>query len=283
MEIWFVYALLSGLFAGLYSFFLKVSAEKNHNSSLVTTYSMFVCSAMGLFFFLFNTTNLNLLLLLFVVSFANAFLYFIAIVTRIESLKNIDTTIYFPISKTIGPVLMVFIGILFFSEKLIFFEFVGIMIGVVVPLLLIHKKENSNQKNMKKGLILLGIGIVFGVLSSSMSKVIVVNNLNILLFLFVSFFFGGLFSLFNYRRSKKKKVNRSDNIKLIGILNGVILFFSAYFFTNSTIGNLGVVYTINSFSILVPIILSIIIYKENFNTRKGLAIALTIVSLYFLQ
>ncbi len=44
-------------------------------------------------------------------------------------------------------------------------------------------------------------------------------------------------------------------------------------------GPLGIVYTITSIYILIPIILSIIIYKEHWNTQKVVAIVVSILAL----
>jgi uncharacterized membrane protein len=43
--------------------------------------------------------------------------------------------------------------------------------------------------------------------------------------------------------------------------------------------NFAVAFTINSFSILIPIILSIIFYWEHFNLKKWMVIVLSIVSI----
>ena len=48
-------------------------------------------------------------------------------------------------------------------------------------------------------------------------------------------------------------------------------------------GSLGVVYAIQSLYILIPIILSIVIYKEHWNVRKIFAIILSLAALAFLR
>lgn len=283
METWFLYALLSALFAGLYSFFLKISAEKNHNSSLVITYSMFSAAFIAIIFIIFENYNFNLLWIVFLVGLGNSIFYFISSTTRIKSLQNIDTTIFFPLYKTLGPLLMIGISVGFFLESLSQKEAFGLFLGLIIPLLLISKNENKRQTNLKKGLIYLVIATIFGVISSSLGKFITMYDLNVSLAVFASYFTGGIISLTIYKKSQNKKKHSLNKIKRTGIFNGIFLFFSTYFFMKSTIGNLSIVYTINSFSILVPIILSILIYNEHINLRKSSAIALTILSLFFLK
>ena len=223
--------------------------------------------------------------ILFLVSVINGLFYFIAIILRIESLKNITSIMYFPIYKMLWPVLILIIWILFFSEKLTYFELFWIFLWITVPLLLIWKDDKKKQNNLTKGLILLVISTLFAVLSSASWKIIMINNMNIYLFMFLTSITWTITSYYLYRRNHKN-IDREfwiNKLKRTWILSGVILFFSIYFFTSSTIWNLWVVYTINSFSILIPIILSIIIYKEHFDFKKSIAIVLTLLSLLFLK
>jgi uncharacterized membrane protein len=285
MEDWFTYALLSGFFAWFYSFSSKISAEKDHSSFLITAYSMLSCAIVSLIAYFFTSQSFNNLGLLFLISVINGLFYFIAIILRIESLKNITSIVYFPIYKMLWPILMLVIWILFFSEKFNYFELFWVFIWITVPLLLIWEKNNKLQKNLTKWISLLVISTLFATLSSATWKIIMVNNLNILLFIFITSISWSIFSYYLYIRNHKKKNKEYwiNKLKRIGILSGIILFLSIYFFTKSTIWNLWIVYTINSFSILIPIILSIIIYKEHFDFKKAIAIVLTLLSLFFLK
>jgi uncharacterized membrane protein len=66
---------------------------------------------------------------------------------------------------------------------------------------------------------------------------------------------------------------------IFGFLIGIFHFLAFMTFQKALTGNLAVVFTINSFSILIPIILSIIFYKDHFNKKKAFVIALSIVSI----
>ena len=283
METWFIYALLSGLAAGLYSFFLKVSAEKKHNGFLVSTYSMFVASGLALVFFILSLDKISPICIFILTAVVNGTFYLVAIITRIASLKNIHTTIYFPIYKTLGPILMLLVSVFVFSEPLNAYEWVGFVLGISVPLLLISRSENSIQTNLRKGLLYLVVGTVFAVISSATAKVVTVNILNVFGYIFLSFLISGFISLTYYKLTSSQVAESGEKLKRIGILNGVLLFLSVYCFTKSTTGNLAIVYTVNSFSILVPIILAVFIYKEHFNLKKFIVIVLTLLSLLFLH
>ncbi|MCA9459331.1 MAG: EamA family transporter [Nanoarchaeota archaeon] len=282
MESWFLFALLSAIFAGLFNFMLKISAEKNHNSSLVILYSYLSGLTISGIFLSFNLENLDSLLFIIFLAFINSLFYFFATLTRIESLKYIDTTIYFPLYKTFSPIFIALISYFIFTENLTRFEFIGIISGILVPLLLINQAENKKQKNMKKGLIYLLIGIIFVLITTSTGKIIMEKDLNLYIYIFFTPLFGLVFSYFTYKKTYNEN-HSSHKLKRIGILNGFFYFIMFYTFTLSMKGNLAIVYTINSFSLLIPILLSVFIYKEHFDKKKTLAIILTILSLYFFQ
>lgn len=206
MESWFFFALLSFVFSGLYSFFLKVSAEKNHDSSQVSFYTYLSGAFLaGIFFFLHLDFGFSSFLFIFFLAFLNAFLYFLATLTRIESLRCIHTTLYFPLYKTFGPLLVTVVSLFFFKESLSSSEIFGIVLGIFVPLLLINKKESSRQSNLKKGLFLLFLGMLLATIASSTGKIIMENNLNFYLYIFLTPLFGLCFSLFTFKKMGEKK------------------------------------------------------------------------------
>jgi drug/metabolite transporter (DMT)-like permease len=283
MEIWFRDALLSWVFAGLMLFSSKFSAEKNHSSFLVTSYSFLVCSCISLFLLLINWVSLDNTLTVLILSILNWLLYMLALLVRIEWLKNITTVIYFPINKVIAPIIIMLIAWFYFKETFSYLELFWIFLWITVPLLLVWEKENKRQKNLKKWLILLVVSTIFSTLSSATWKEVVVSGYNFFFFLTVTSITWATISYIVYHRKHKKLNDHSlSKIKRTWIISWVFLFLSIYFFMRSTVWNLGVVYTINSFSILIPIILSIIFYKEHCDKKKALAIFLSIVSLFFL-
>ena len=93
---------------------------------------------------------------------------------------------------------------------------------------------------------------------------------------------GGVIAFFSYRlfkKHKKKILYNDDGLIKFSLALSIVQVIAVYSFTRALAGNLAVVFTINSFSILIPIILSIIFYKEHFNFKKGLVIVLSIVSI----
>ncbi len=110
-----------------------------------------------------------------------------------------------------------------------------------------------------------------------------IRNLDLSLFVFFWAFFWFLSSIIIYKFDKAKKnlkyEKQNKDIIKFSVFQWVIHFFAFYFFIKALEWNLAVVYTINSFSILIPIILSIIFFKEHFSFKKAFVIVLSIISI----
>lgn len=284
MESWFYYAILSWMFSWLYAFWFKFSAEKNHSSFLMTGYSMIVYSFLSLFsLILVNNYVLDLYIVLFI-SIITWTIYFLSNILRIESLKNISSIIYFPIYKTLGPIIVLLIAIIFFEETPNSKELFWIIIWISVPLILITKKEKEKNKNLKKWVIFLIVSTILAALASSSWKLIVDSNYNAFFYMFASWWFWWLLSMTFYLKKHHKRADLSiSKIKRTWIINWILLFFSIYFFILACKWNLAIAYTINSLSILIPIVLSVIFYKEDLTKTKIIAVILTLVSLFFMK
>lgn len=92
-------------------------------------------------------------------------------------------------------------------------------------------------------------------------------------------------SFITYKYIKNDKDYSILHIKRTWIITGLLNFLTFYFFVKAVTlwDNLWVVYTIQSLYIVIPIILSIIFYKEHFDMKKLIAIILTVATVFFLK
>ncbi|MDQ7022206.1 MAG: EamA family transporter [Candidatus Gracilibacteria bacterium] len=235
-------------------------------------------------FYLYNNfgnyvfSDLGIMILLAIL---NTIFYFLSTIYRVKSLDNMDTTLVFPLYKTFSPILITIISLFIFGESLNFKETLGIIVGIIVPLLLITKTENNIQKNLKLGIIFVIATSIFGAISNGFNKAIYNFEINVDLFVLLSLIAGTFISIFSYKvfDKKEKKLYSKKGIYKFGVLLGFFHFMSFYTFTLAVKGNLAIAYTINSFSILIPIILSVIFYKENMTYKKAFVIFLSIISM----
>jgi len=261
----------------------KVIAERWYSTKQVSFYSFSVASIvsviMYIFFEGFSFSPLGLYTII-ILSFFNVLFYYTSILSRVESMRHIDTVIFYPIYKTIWPILVTLISVFVFLETLSLKEWFWILAGICVPLLLITKTENRIQKNLKLGCILIVVTAIFWTLSAVTPKLILQYGYNMNLFTCITFLFGIVFSGITYflEKKKEKKYTKTWLVKF-SLLMGFMHYLAFITFNYAMGWNFAIAFTINSFGILIPIILSIIFYGEHFNLKKGIVIALSIISI----
>ncbi len=285
MEIWLVLAVSSIFFAGLKNFGLKVIAQRKYNTSLVSIYSYISASIFsGWYYFYLNGLSLKeeFLYILIGLALLKVVLWFLNTITKVISLENIQSVIFFPLFKTTSLVSLTLSSIFIFWESMDKSEAVWVAIWFTIPFLLFSKWEVKRHLNFKKGVLFLILTSFLMVLTSIVEKEINMRNWNIELFVFLSMTFGIFVSSFSYKvfhKEIKWKIKYHKKwVELFWIWLWILHFLTAYTFIKALQGNLAIVFTINSFSILIPIILSVIFYKEEMTYKKAFVIFLSIVS-----
>lgn len=165
MEVWFVATIVATILSGLANFIFKMAARRGYDSESFQIYGG-LFSTLYLFpiTLIFSTFYINPIALL--ISFCAGVIAAGGGVGKVYALRFIDTTIYFPLFKLVSPLVAIFLGVVLFSETYTNIEWLGLLIGVTVPLLLINKSENHRQNNLYLGLVLV---IVTGVISAGVA------------------------------------------------------------------------------------------------------------------
>jgi drug/metabolite transporter (DMT)-like permease len=179
------------------------------------------------------------------------------------------------------------IGVLFLKESLTMPEWLGVILGLITPLLLITKSEHHRQNHLKKGLLLMLLSALMAALAAAVNKygADLFSSILILAALIYVFsaLFGMLLTLIHGNNSKHGKHSTNAPVVFCFVMGALgYLSFATIMIAFSLGGLLSVVYTINSMYILVPIVLSIIYYKEHWNLQKVLAIAASLLALFFM-
>ena len=284
MEIWLIYAIISVFVSGIFNFLMKVISHRNYNTSYVSIVAYFTWSILAIIYYLINNFwnyYLDNFWIYIVISFFNTFFYFLSTLTRVKSMDSVDTTIFFPLYKTFSPIFITLISLFIFWENLNLKESLWIIVWICVPLMLLTKTENKIQKNLKLWLFFVILTSIFASISNWFNKSLYNFGLNLDLFIVFSLIFWTLISLISYKYFGKesKKVYSEKWVIKFWILMWIIHLVAFYVFTKAVEWNLAIAYTINSFSILIPIILSVIFYKEEMTFKKGFVIFLSIISM----
>ncbi len=289
MELWFVYAVISIFTSGIIGFISKVAADRGEQVEVVSSIAFVTITTGSLLLWLGTGMSLEGLGRVWPLLVVGGILYAIQYSLRIQALTYIEATMFFPIYKTVAPIMMLAAGVLYFKDNLAGLDYVGIVLGATVPLMLIQKSENQRQKSLLQGITVLMIGAVLAVFTSSIAKITVGTIENIWLVIGVSSVMSLVFLLSKYGYQSHQKgegMLRGCNttVLALGLAAGVVETVGSFFLLTALAqGPLSVVYTVNSFYILIPIILSVWLYGEHMNTRKALAIGLSIVAVIFFQ
>ena len=290
METWFTLAVTSTLAAGMQAFLYKIAAKEKIDIVVLSFYSAIFSSLLVLIAVIYFSDFSGLLQPMLLFSGLTTLTYLITTVTKVRGLENIDSAIFFPLYKVFGPAIVIVLGIIFFDENFSNKEWLGLIISLFIPLLLITKAENSRQYNLRKGLwwlllsvVIGGIGVAFWKNGADIAPNPWMFILSTELFM-IPIAYSAL--LTKHRNCLRKKLSVVKTRKFVNMLvvssiaNAVA--GAVFVFAVTTGGALGIVYTINSLYILIPIVLSIAIYNEHWNAQKILAILLSIVALGFL-
>jgi drug/metabolite transporter (DMT)-like permease len=284
METWVIWAIFGAIFWWIFNFFYKVIAQREYDTYVVTAYSYIVAFIISLIWYIYTGNyelDVDKNLVILALALWNIIFFYLSVISRIEALRNIDTVVFYPLYKTFGPIFVTSISIFYFRESLELLQIIWILVGISIPLLLINQNENKIQKNMFRWLIFLWITVLWGSISPIFPKLATVLLVNMDAFVVYTFFMGIIFSYLWYKlhHRKEKKIYKTEWIFKFAIISWIIQFCTFYTYNMSMQWNLAVAFTINSFSILIPIILSIIFYWEHFNLKKWIVIALSVVSI----
>lgn len=291
MEIWFISAVMGAIFAGLSNFLFKIAASRGYSPEVFSLYGGLAATILTASVVIFTDPSLFQFSRFAAIMLFAGMIASIGGIIKVYALRHIDSTIYFPLFKLLSPALAIAIGIIWFSEHFSFVEWVGMSIGLTVPLLLITKTENGRQNNLKAGLIMVVLTAFISAIVAAMNKFAIDAEISVITGIFYSSFgvLLGTICTIVYKkgvRSLVKHVYTDTNSKLIiyaslrALLINISFAFILYAYTKD--GTLGIVQTVHSMYILIPIVLSIIFYNEHWNLRKAIAIVISLLSLALL-
>jgi drug/metabolite transporter (DMT)-like permease len=255
------------LFAGAHLFLQKITANEKRSSAFsgFLMYGISGSMALAIMFAISEIPERWLVVGVFAV--VAGVTHGVGNFVRIESLKHIDSVIYFPINKVLGPLV--------------------VLIGVSVPLLLVSSVEKHRQRNLQLGLLFLVISTLLTAGSTLFTKHALSDTSAVLFVLSIGQMAGTLSSLVIFMKQHGLQFHKTLTIDFrevyLGVAGGVLAFFSSYSLLKAlSLGLISVVYTIHAHYILVPIVLSIWWYGEHVNIRKVAAVALSFFAIILL-
>ncbi len=281
-NLWIFYSLAGLIILGLWDFIKKVVLQKWWNKEVF----LFMCFVFYIIIlggnYLLNSdadfSNIELRSALIIGSFD-----FLAPLWMLTALKYLDVSFSLVSIRLISSIFILWIWMSILWDNLSLYNIIGFIIWFVAIFLLSGFSFSKKIKLNNKGILAIVGTIIWIVWSHSYFKS-VVSDLNITNFMIIKFLVT--FSLLIIYMLIRKKFRDFSivNIKIIlpFALITWLLFVAQFLYLLPNIyllWPLSLSYKILSYSLIVPIILSIILYKEKITKRKLIAFVLTIVSL----
>jgi len=281
------WTLASTVLAGLTLFVQKVVAEEGRSSAFNGFVMYGVSGALSLLLFLFLRDLPPQWPLIISFGLAGGAVHGLGNFIRIESLKYIDSVLFFPLNKILGPLLVVIGGVAIFGDSLTPMQYIGIGLSLTVPLVLVSSVEQQRQKNLSLGLKLLLVSTILTAGSMLISKQGLLYGSAVLLMLCSSQIAGTVASagilLKQHGAGFSMLTHASRKDVYLGLLSAFFGFLSAYsLFEALNTGLVSLVYVIQAHYILIPIVLSVWWYRDHINMRKFAAVVISFLAIALL-
>ena len=281
----FAWTLAATVFAGLQMFISKIIAHEKRDGAFNGLMMYGVSGFLAFGILLFHPWP-RVWIIAGLLALADGAIHAVGNYIRIRSLHHIDSVIYFPINKVLGPLLIVLAGVLWFSDKLSVTQYIGIACSLMVPILLLSAVEYHRQKNLKAGLIMLLESTVLTSISVVLGKEALLNTTDVLFVVGAAQIAGAAISgsILIHQKGVRTMVAHIDRRDvMLGLFVGTIGFISFFSLLKAlSTGYISLVYIIQAHYILIPIILAVWWYREHMNLRKLCAILVSSLALILL-
>lgn len=279
MEFWFVLAIISAVFIWLNEFIKKIISKEWLNKNWFLLYLSLMQLIISLVYYIYIGSYFYMTLLFWVLIIVRIVLVVEKISTMIESLKYIDTSLFFPVNKFIRLIGWFFVWSLIFWEYLNNSEYIFIIIWLISILFLGYKKWSHKNSDFKKWIFFLLLSSLILVWTSTINKFISENH-DIALYMLLSNIVWLIYILIKIRLNSKKFLYNKKELFYWFI--SWIIWFIGFGSLLYSLWNwkLVIVQTIAMLSIFIPIILSFIFLWENINRYKLMWLGLFIINLW---
>ena len=268
---------------GLFNFLYKIAAERRYDSVAVVniaTATVFLAAlvAGAVRGFAFDNMRLTLLLTL-----GNGCFFLLGSVMKVEALRYVPSSIAFPLNK-MNVLFVLLIAILVFGERPDPLQFAGIAAACAVIFTAGRKPGGGRDSRFHvRGVTLALLAGVATAVSVSFGRVAARSPIGRLNYVMFSY---GLVALLAYgwnRGIRHGRYSVGAGTVALGVCAGC-LNFAGYLVVLEAFskGPLSLVHPMLSLSIIIPIALSLLVFREELTFRNAVAIALSLVAVFLI-
>ena len=280
MELWFIFAIMSALALWIAHFLDKVIARKWFEKNNILFFSAIIQVIISFLYFLYIWSQ-------FYMTFVFLFLIILRIIintekdlTKIESLKYLDTSLFFPINNIIKIWWWFLLWMLLFWEFLTSKEYIFLIWWIISTLFLWYKEFKNKDINFKKWIKFLIISSLLLLWAQSINKYMWKQyepSFYVFLYSFVSF----LYLFFKIKVSKNNFTLNKEEL-FYGLIRWLVLFIAFLTLVMSFKNwKLVIIQLISTISVFIPIILTYFIYKEKISRIRLFGLILFLLNLLY--
>ncbi len=286
MPLWLIFSLTATLFYGTLNFLYKVSAEKKLPTQAVVLVSAFTVVISAAVVLALRGNGVLFFRQALPYAAVNGTLFAFGALSKFRALKLAPASIVFPANKS-NVLFVIIIGIVFFKEMPTLRQWAGVLFAVLVLGLISWEQIRGTRVNELRGIgfaVLSALCTSFSMTAGKLAS----TNTNRLTYILLSYSIVTVISYVLYlTRIPKDKRQGTFSKPAIFITGGTIgiLNFAGYNLVLKAFaaGSMALVQPIFALSILIPIFLSAIFYKERLTVIRIISIGLSLISIIFIK
>ncbi len=282
---WFFLTVICLFLYGIQRFLYKVSAERNCNTAWTTLSFMGTVAFLSTILWLTSDETVKNLSWLLILSLINSLTFFVDTIVTIEALRYLPTNVVYPLAR-LSAVLVVIFSLLYFHDQLNAYQATGVImaIGVILTLTRFTDQERRENRNLRKGLLLIGLAVLTGAVAAVSSKFAALYT-NQMAFIALTYTLSMMFSLGLRKPFEKEGASpRYGEALLIGFFIGLVNFGAFFALLQAMArGPLSIIIPVVGMNFVVANILAAVFYREKLTWVKGLGILMTVISLALMK
>ncbi|MGD9873807.1 MAG: DMT family transporter [Kiritimatiellia bacterium] len=288
MESWFIPVISATFIYGAINFLYKVVAERNLNADRVVNAvgaSVAVLSLLTLAAAQGGKTPAVFTRGVFTYAFFNGLFFGLGALTKFAALKHAPAGTVFPLNR-LNNVMVMLVGFLFFHDRPSMMQTAGLALTIgVIALVSLDRPDDSGRPfpRKKRGMIFAMLSASCTAASMTVGKLLADTGENRLAYICCSYFLvflitTALSAVKGHDLSPRAHPNWKSTLAfgvMIGSLN-----YAGYFLVlkGFGLGPISLVQAILSMSMVIPIALSYLFYRERLSPANKIAIALAVIS-----
>lgn len=286
MPDWLIYSLTATLFYGLLNFLYKAAAEKKYINPAVILISALSVVFSAFLTIIISGSGFKGLLPALPYALANGTLFALGALSKFRALKLAPASVVFPVNKS-NILFVIVIGIIFFNESPTLYQWMGIGSSILVLILISSEQVKIPGKTALKGVYFALTAAVCTSLSMTAGK-LASTRVDRTAYILLSYSIVVLVSYITFRqrtsKAEKKEAFKRPGIFVIGGSIGILNYFGYKLVLSAfASGNMALVQPILALSILIPIFLSALIYREKLTILRIISIGLTLASILLIK